>query len=140
MLEAFILRLFLCNMCTLFLEVFLQKGNQCLGILPIISMKIIVALEWVKKVIVVRINISIRGHSFYWDKKILQFLSDIHISYGYNWQCLYIARHNNNSFTFWFDTHFKVSKKIFWPSKYIYSQNHDYCALSLWIKVWMQHH
>ena len=140
MLEAFILRLFLCNMCTLFLEVFLQKGNQCLEILPIISMKIIVALEWVKKVIVVRINISIRGHSFYWDKNILQFLFDIHISYVYNWQCLYIARHNNNSFTFWFDTHFKVSKKIFWPSKYIYSQNHDYCALSLWIKVWMQHH
>ena len=32
LLEAFILRLF-------FLEVFLQKGNQCLGILPIISMK-----------------------------------------------------------------------------------------------------
>ena len=31
------------------------------------------ALEWVKKVIVVCINISIRGHSFYWEKNILKF-------------------------------------------------------------------
>ena len=36
-LKHLFLRLFLCN--TLFLEVFLQNGNQCLGISTIISLK-----------------------------------------------------------------------------------------------------